>query len=126
MYINELLDAYKKAKNYVQDKQIAHDLGISTQKMSNIRNGSRYLTETEALFLAEAIGADKETVLVYLAADKAKTYEAQQAWANIAKKSRVRLDFRRVLFRSMVCAGFAVVFTSPLEPLHQCALCILC
>ncbi|MCX8813666.1 hypothetical protein NOL00_14055 [Vibrio parahaemolyticus] len=24
----------------------------------------------------------------------------------------------------MVCAGFAVVFTSPLEPLHQCALCI--
>ncbi|WP_411393172.1 DUF3693 domain-containing protein [Vibrio parahaemolyticus] len=27
---------------------------------------------------------------------------------------------------SMVCAGFAVVFTSLLEPLHQCALCILC
>ncbi|MCD2150840.1 hypothetical protein LQ361_16525 [Vibrio parahaemolyticus] len=26
----------------------------------------------------------------------------------------------------MVCAGFTVVFTSPLEPLHQCALCILC
>ncbi|ASO15983.1 DUF3693 domain-containing protein [Vibrio parahaemolyticus] len=23
---------------------------------------------------------------------------------------------------SMACAGFAVVFTSPLEPLHQCAL----
>ncbi|EOG7701258.1 DUF3693 domain-containing protein [Vibrio parahaemolyticus] len=23
---------------------------------------------------------------------------------------------------SMVCAGFAVVFTSPLEPPHQCAL----
>ncbi|WP_373272283.1 hypothetical protein [Vibrio parahaemolyticus] len=25
----------------------------------------------------------------------------------------------------MICAGFAVVFTSPLEPLHQCALCLL-
>ncbi|WP_407058587.1 hypothetical protein [Vibrio parahaemolyticus] len=24
----------------------------------------------------------------------------------------------------MVCAGFTVVFTSPLEPLHQYALCI--
>ncbi|HHY0566167.1 TPA: DUF3693 domain-containing protein [Vibrio parahaemolyticus] len=23
---------------------------------------------------------------------------------------------------SMACAGFAVVFTSPLEPLYQCAL----
>ncbi|TOA80442.1 hypothetical protein CGK18_23675 [Vibrio parahaemolyticus] len=121
MYINELLDAYKKAKNYVQDKQIAHDLGISTQKMSNIRNGSRYLTETEALFLAEAIGADKETVLVYLAADKAKTYEAQQAWANIAKK----YSGLGISGFSMVCAGFAVVFTSPLESLHQCALCRL-
>ncbi|MDK9426098.1 DUF3693 domain-containing protein [Vibrio parahaemolyticus] len=27
---------------------------------------------------------------------------------------------------SMICAGFTVVFTSPLEPPHQCALCILC
>ncbi|MGY6399411.1 DUF3693 domain-containing protein [Vibrio parahaemolyticus] len=27
---------------------------------------------------------------------------------------------------SMACAGFAVVFTSPLEPPRQCALCILC
>ncbi|EJR0962750.1 TPA: hypothetical protein NJ348_004176 [Vibrio parahaemolyticus] len=26
---------------------------------------------------------------------------------------------------SMACAGFAVVFTSPLEPLHQCALYLL-
>lgn len=25
----------------------------------------------------------------------------------------------------MVCDGFAVVFTSPLEPLHQCALHLL-
>ncbi len=25
----------------------------------------------------------------------------------------------------MACAGFAVVFTSPLEPLHQCALYLL-
>jgi len=86
MYINQLLDAYKDAKNYVQDKQIAHDLGISTQKLSNIRNGSRYLTESEALFIADEIGADKEMVLVYLAADKAKTYEAQTLWTNIAKK----------------------------------------
>ncbi|HBH7889181.1 TPA: hypothetical protein KDX55_003162 [Vibrio parahaemolyticus] len=75
-------------------------------------------TETEALFLAEAIGADKETVLVYLAADKAKTYEAQQAWANIAKK----YSGLGISGFSMVCAGFAVVFTSPLEPLHQCTL----
>ncbi len=73
MYTNELLDAYKKAKNYIQDKQVAHDLGLSRQKISAIRNGQRYLSENEALFLAKEIGADTESVLVYLAADKAKT-----------------------------------------------------
>ncbi|EPQ9950468.1 DUF3693 domain-containing protein [Vibrio vulnificus] len=120
MYINQLLDAYKDAKRYVQDKQIAHDLGISTQKLSNIRNGSRYLTETEALFIADEIGADKETVLVYLAADKAKSYEAQQAWANIAKKYD-GLGLRGI---SIACGGLAMWISSPTEALAKCALCI--
>ncbi|HGS5166452.1 TPA: DUF3693 domain-containing protein [Vibrio harveyi] len=122
MYTNELLDAYKKAKNYIQDKQVAHDLGLSRQKISAIRNGQRYLTENEALFLAKEIGADTESVLVYLAADKAKTYEAQQAWANIAKKFN-GLGLTGI---SMACAGFAVAFSSPVESSTQCALCILC
>jgi plasmid maintenance system antidote protein VapI len=122
MYTNELLDAYKKAKNYIQDKQVAHDLGLSRQKISAIRNGQRYLTENEALFLAKEIGADTESVLVYLAADKAKTYEAQQAWANIAKKFN-GLGLTGI---SMACAGFAVAFSSPVESSIQCALWILC
>ncbi|EPD6765111.1 DUF3693 domain-containing protein [Vibrio parahaemolyticus] len=122
MYTNELLDAYKKAKNYIQDKQVAHDLGLSRQKISAIRNGQRYLSENEALFLAKEIGADTESVLVYLAADKAKTFEAQQAWANIAKKFN-GLGLPSI---SMACAGFAVAFSSPVEPSIQCALCILC
>ncbi|MGR5517802.1 DUF3693 domain-containing protein [Vibrio harveyi] len=122
MYTNELLDAYKKAKNYIQDKQVAHDLGLSRQKISAIRNGQRYLTENEALFLAKEIGADTESVLVYLAADKAKTYEAQQAWANIAKKFN-GLGLTGI---SMACAGFAVAFSSPVESSIQCALCTLC
>jgi plasmid maintenance system antidote protein VapI len=122
MYTNELLDAYKKAKNYIQDKQVAHDLGLSRQKISAIRNGQRYLTENEALFLAKEIGADTESVLVYLAADKAKTFEAQQAWANIAKKFK-GLGLSGI---SVACAGLAVALTSPSEPLLQCALYVLC
>ncbi|MEL7459306.1 MAG: DUF3693 domain-containing protein [Pseudomonadota bacterium] len=118
MYTNELLDAYKKAKNYIQDKQVAHDLGLSRQKISAIRNGQRYLSENEALFLAKEIGADTESVLVYLAADKAKTFEAQQAWANIAKKFN-GLGLPSI---SMACAGFAVAFSSPVESSIQCAL----
>ncbi|MBE4094578.1 hypothetical protein HJ113_23980 [Vibrio parahaemolyticus] len=119
MYINQLLDAYKSAKNYVQDKQIAHDLGISTQKLSNIRNGQRYLTENEALFLAKEIGADAESVLVYLAADKAKSYEAQQAWAKIAKKFN-GLGLSSI---SMVCGMFALWLGDLKVAIAKCALC---
>lgn len=54
MYANELLDAYKKAKNYVQDKQIAHDLNLSPQKLSKIRSGVRYMTDEEAVFSQKA------------------------------------------------------------------------
>ncbi|EMX0220207.1 hypothetical protein AAFZ21_000163 [Vibrio fluvialis] len=122
MYTNELLDAYKKAKNYVQDKQIAHDLGLSRQKISAIRNGTRYLTENEALFIAEEIGADKEMVLVYLAADKAKTFEAQQAWQRIAKKYN-GLGLQGL---SMALVGLSVYATEVKASLLQCALCALC
>ncbi|MDA0148335.1 DUF3693 domain-containing protein [Vibrio sp. LaRot3] len=122
MYINDLLDAYKTAKNYVQEKQIAHDLDISVQKLSDIRKGRRYLTETEALFIAKEIDADTEMVLVYLAADKAKTYEAQQAWAKIAKK----FDGLGLSGASMACMGLALWIGVPSDALAQCVLSILC
>lgn len=122
MYINELLDTYKESKRYVQDKQIAHDLGISRQKMSAIRKGERYLTENEALFLADEVGADKEMVLVYLAADKAKTYEAQTLWNNIAKK----FDGRSLQGISIACGCLMLWIGSPSEALAQCVLCTLC
>lgn len=96
MYANKLLDAYKEAKNYIQDKQIAHDLGISKQKLSNIRNGIRQLTDSEAIFLAENANIDIHEALIYLAADKAKSYKAQQAWADIVAKLSSQ-GFRRLV-----------------------------
>lgn len=122
MYQDKLLDAYKEAQNYVQDKQIAHDLGLSRQKISNIRQGVRYLTETEALFLAERIGLSEEEVLVYLAADRSKNHKAQMAWQNIAKKFN-GLNMSGV---SMACGSLALLATTPVDPTIQCVLCILC
>ena len=86
MFANELLDTYKKAKNYVQDKQIAHDLNLTQQKICNIRNGRRQLTDNEAVFLAEHANLDITTVLINLSADKAETFKVKQAWLAIAKK----------------------------------------
>ncbi|OEE69474.1 DUF3693 domain-containing protein [Vibrio genomosp. F6] len=125
MYQEKILDAYKKAQNYVQDKQIAHDLNISNQKISKIRNGERYLTENEALFLAEKIGLSEEEVLVYLAADRSKNYQAQKVWKNITKKFN-GLGLQGI---TMACGGFALWIMQTKEVLAhtiECVLCILC
>lgn len=118
MYANKLLDAYKEAKNYIQDKQIAHDLGISKQKISNIRNGVRQLTDAEAIFLAENANIDIHEALIYLAADKAKSFKAQRAWQDITAK-----------LSSQGFRGLTLGFTGVLalsSPKIQCALYGLC
>ncbi|PIB17236.1 bacteriophage protein [Vibrio rotiferianus CAIM 577 = LMG 21460] len=86
MYTNQLIDAYKKQMKYVQYKQIAPDLGISPQMLTDVRKGRTYLKENQILMLAEAIGEDKEKALIGLAMDKAKTHEAQTLWQSIGKK----------------------------------------
>ncbi|HHP0584087.1 TPA: DUF3693 domain-containing protein, partial [Vibrio harveyi] len=83
MYTNQLIDAYKEQMKYVQYKQIAHDLGVSPQMITEVRKGRTYLNENQILMLAEAIGEDKEKALVGLALDKAKSCEAQTLWTNI-------------------------------------------
>ncbi|WP_102340995.1 DUF3693 domain-containing protein [Vibrio cyclitrophicus] len=122
MYQDKILNAYKQAQNYVQDKQIAHDLGITPQKICKIRSGERYLTETEALFIAERIGLSEEEVLVYLAADRSKNHKAQVAWQNIAKKFN-GLNMSGV---SMACGGLVLWMMPTQEALANCVLCTLC
>jgi plasmid maintenance system antidote protein VapI len=122
MYQDKILNAYKQAQNYVQDKQIAHDLGITPQKICKIRSGERYLTETEALFLAERIGLSEEEVLVYLAADRSKNHKAQMAWQNIAKKFN-GLNMSGI---SMACGGLALWMMPTQDALANCVLCTLC
>ncbi|CAH1550513.1 DUF3693 domain-containing protein [Vibrio rotiferianus] len=105
-----------------QNKQIAPDLGISPQMLTDVRKGRTYLKENQIHLLAEAIGEDKEKALVGLALDKAKTYEAQTLWTNIAKKFN-GLGLTGI---SMACGGLVMVISSPSESLLQCALYVLC
>ncbi|MFG0772338.1 DUF3693 domain-containing protein, partial [Vibrio plantisponsor] len=86
MYANELLDAYKKAQNYVQDKQIAHDLNLSPNKISKMRTGERYVTDNEAVFLAKGAGIDPEVALLGCHSDRNDNPNIKKLWANIAKK----------------------------------------
>ncbi|CAH8240437.1 conserved hypothetical protein [Vibrio aestuarianus] len=122
MYANELLDAYKKAQKYEQDKQIAHDLNLSPQKLSKIRSGVRYISDEEAVFLAEQAGIDPELALLGCHADRNENPKIKQLWEHIAKKHN-GLGLRTI---SMGCGALALTFSSIKEPLYQCALCILC
>ena len=117
MYTNKLIDAYKERMNYVQYKQIAHDLGVSPQMITEVRKGRTYLNENQILMLADVVGEDKEKALVGLALDKAKSDEAQTLWNSIAKK----YNGHGLTSISMACGAIALY----LEPLQQCLLSII-
>ena len=121
MYTKKLIDAYKEHMNYVQYKQVASDLGISTQMLTDIRKDRAFLKENQVLMLADIVGEDKEKALVGLALDKAKTYEAQTLWNSIAKKYN-GLGLRSI---SMACGGLALMVATPNEALANCVLCLL-
>ncbi|CAE6925234.1 hypothetical protein ACOMICROBIO_GDFFDHBD_02238 [Vibrio sp. B1REV9] len=121
MYSSKLLDAYKEQMNYVQYKQIAHDLGVSPQMLTDIRKGRNFLKENQILMLAEAVGEDKEKALVGLALDKAKTYEAHAIWSDIAKKFN-GLGLTSI---SMTCTAFMVSMDAHFNKVSEFALCWL-
>ncbi|EGR1076082.1 hypothetical protein EFU47_18310, partial [Vibrio cholerae] len=86
MYANQLLDAYKQAKNYIQDKQIAHDLNLQPSMISKMRNGVRYISDDEAIFLAVNSGIDPELALLGVHADRNENPTIKAYWERIAKK----------------------------------------
>ncbi|ELM6620376.1 hypothetical protein Q2Y23_001316 [Vibrio fluvialis] len=119
MYANELLDAYKKAQNYVQDKQIAHDLNLQPNKISKMRNGIRYVTDEEAIFLAEGAGIDPELALLGIHADRNDNPSIKAYWERIAKKYN-GLGLQGL---SMAVGSLALYATEVKASLLQCALC---
>lgn len=121
MYQSELLDAYKKAQNYVQDKQIAMDLNQPKQRISEFRKGKRYLSEEQAIFLAENAGIDPEIALIGLHADRNENPRIKALWESIAKKQN-GLGLRTI---SMLCGGLVVSVNQFNELVSQCALGIL-
>ncbi|MBF4427746.1 DUF3693 domain-containing protein, partial [Vibrio anguillarum] len=86
MYQSQLLDAYKKAQNYIQDKQIAHDLNLNPSRICEMRKGMRYISDEEAVFLAEQAGIDPELALLGCHADRNENPRIKQLWEHIAKK----------------------------------------
>ncbi|MDE3898538.1 MULTISPECIES: DUF3693 domain-containing protein [Vibrio] len=122
MYQSQLLDAYKKAQNYVQDKQIAHDLNVKASRISEMRKGRRYISDSEAVFLAENSGIDPELALLGCHADRNDNPDIKAMWESIAKK----FNGRGLQGISMACGGLAMWISSPNGVITQCVLRTLC
>ncbi|EGR0420391.1 DUF3693 domain-containing protein [Vibrio cholerae] len=122
MFQCELLNAYKNAQKYVQDKQIAMDMNIPQQRISDFRKGRRYLTDEQAIFLAESAGIDPEIALLGCHADRNENPRIKALWESIAKKQN-GLGLRTI---SMLCGGLAVSISQFNELISQCVLRWLC
>ncbi|ELO1776956.1 hypothetical protein QXB70_001623 [Vibrio fluvialis] len=122
MYQNELIEAYKKAQNYIQDKQIAMDLNIPKQRISEFRKGKRYMTDSQAVFLAENANIDPELALIACHADRNDNPEMKAIWQRMAKK----FDGLGLQGISMAVGSLALYATEVKASLLQCALCALC
>ncbi|MBY7946079.1 hypothetical protein KW479_18370 [Vibrio fluvialis] len=122
MYQSELLDAYKKAQNYIQDKQIAHDLNVQPSRISEMRKGTRYISDSEAVFLAENSGIDPEVALLGCHADRNDNPTIKAYWERIAKKYN-GLGLQGL---SMALGGLMLAAYTSLEQLLKYALCTLC
>ncbi|HFG2071253.1 TPA: DUF3693 domain-containing protein [Vibrio cholerae] len=122
MFQCELLNAYKNAQKYVQDKQIAMDMNIPQQRISDFRKGRRYLTDEQAIFLAESAGIEPEIALLGIHADRNENPRIKALWESIAKKQN-GLGLRTI---SMLCGGLAVSISQFNELISQCVLCMLC
>ncbi|KFE30523.1 DUF3693 domain-containing protein [Vibrio mimicus] len=122
MYANQLLDAYKQAKNYIQDKQIAHDLNLQPSMISKMRNGVRYISDDEAIFLAENSGIDPELALLGVHADRNENPTIKAYWERIAKKYN-GLGLQGL---SMACGALVLSYDAHSEAIFNFALSILC
>ncbi|WP_305846027.1 DUF3693 domain-containing protein [Photobacterium kishitanii] len=122
MYANYLLDSYKKAQNYVQDKQIAADLKVTQSRICEMRQGKRYISDKEAVFLAENANIDPKEALLGVHADRQDNPKIKQMWADIAKK----LKGQNYQLYSIGLTAFAFSIFPVNDVLHECALCTLC
>ncbi|MCE7642037.1 DUF3693 domain-containing protein [Vibrio fluvialis] len=121
MYQEKLIDAYKQAQNYVQDKQIAMDLDIPQQRISDFRKGRRYLTDEQAIFLAQNANIEPEAALLGVHADRNDNPSIKALWESMAKKYN-GLGLQGL---SMAVGSLALYATEVKASLLQCALCTM-
>lgn len=122
MYQTKLLDSYKSVKNYIQDKQIAADLGVAKSRISEMRSGKRYMSDIQAIYLAKECNIDEKEALIGVHADRTQNAEIKSIWNEIAKK----LNSQGFQTFSIGLVALVGSVNTDYQSIAQCALCKLC
>ncbi|CAM3215342.1 DUF3693 domain-containing protein [Vibrio diazotrophicus] len=118
MYQNLLIEAYKTAQNYQQDKQIAQDLEVPATRICEFRKGKRYMSDEQAIFLAEKTKIAPELALIGCHVDRSKSVISKEVWERMAKKfSKYGLQRFSMSYGAIVM-GYGMIQQS----INQCAL----
>ena len=118
MYQNLLIEAYKTAQNYQQDKQIAQDLEVPATRICEFRKGKRYMSDEQAIFLAEKTKIAPELALIGCHVDRSKSVISKEVWERMAKKfSKYGLQ-RFSMGYGAIVMGYGMIQQS----INQCAL----
>ncbi|MGL5728232.1 MAG: DUF3693 domain-containing protein [Plesiomonas sp.] len=118
MNTNELLNAYKKAKGYEEDKQVAADLNTRGATISRIRKGTMTLNDKQIVILAEEANVDAKEALLGIHAEQNENPTIKAVWEDMLKKYKSC----GYVIQSLAVWAFAAAAIPALE----CAQCILC
>lgn len=99
---NKLLDRLSDLKGLTSDYQIAKLLRVTPQRISELRHERRHLSTTEAVQVAEQLGADPIQIIARLELERARTSRIKTVW----EKYRGRL-----LLALVAAAGAAKIET---------------
>lgn len=127
MKIVELLDAVKKVKGLESDGELARNLGVSKQAVSDYYNDKRAPDDFACLKIAEALGKPLDTVIATVKAASEKDESRREAWENYMK----RLGGLAASVLITVCVTVTMLVTSepaeaaPLQGFSPETLCIM-
>ncbi|MGY3868123.1 helix-turn-helix domain-containing protein [Aeromonas crassostreae] len=81
-----LIQAYMRAKNLTQLKDVAEALGLSTSYITALNQGRQEFTDKAAISIAEELGLDPTEVIISLTAVRARDPNVKAAWYDALKK----------------------------------------
>lgn len=89
----EYLDALRAKLSLSSDYQLAKELGLTRQAVSNYRNGTNHFDDDIAMKVAEILEIHPGRVALDMVRQRAKTPQQKALWTGIAEKFSMGFEY---------------------------------